>query len=89
MYSWAIGMLANQKLLHRLREGLVRNFEHPGSRDAKRIRFVVIDCLNEDRQVRIGSMKLRTGDRDENRSRFVDTPDIMGNRAGSGGKRKV
>jgi hypothetical protein len=58
---------------------LVRKSEHLDSYDAKTMRFIVIDCLSEVQGLRIGPMKLRTGDQGEDRSRFVDAPDIVGN----------
>jgi hypothetical protein len=67
----------------------VKNFEHRGNCDVKTIRFIVIDCLTEDQGLRIRPMKLRTGDHGEDRSRSVDTPDVVGTFAGSGEKGKV
>jgi hypothetical protein len=89
MRPWAIELLANQYLLYKRRENLVRNFEPFGNCDAKTTRLIVIDCLNEDKEWRIGSMELRTGDHRDNRSRFVDIPCIVRNRAGSGEKGKL
>jgi hypothetical protein len=52
MFPWAIEMLANQNLLHKRRENFVRVFEHPGCWDAKTIRFIAIECLSEDQELR-------------------------------------
>jgi hypothetical protein len=52
------------------------------------IRSIIIDHLTENKWLRIGPMKARTGDHRENRSRLVDLPDIVGNYAGSWEKGK-
>jgi hypothetical protein len=68
-------ILANQNLPHQ--RNVVWNFEHPGSFNAKTVRFFATDCLSERHVSRVGPMKFKTEDDGQDRSRFVGAFDIV------------